>query len=689
MPRSDGSIVIDTKILDGGFKQGLAGLRTMAARSGVAIGAGIGIAAAALGALAVKGVKLASDLQEVQNVVDVTFGDGAEQINKWAKEAGEAFGLSELQAKRFTGTLGAMLKSQGMTTEETMEMSKALSGLTGDFASFYNLEHEEAFEKIRAGISGETEPLKQLGINMSEANLEAYALEQGINKSMREMSQAEKTQLRFNYLMKVSADAQGDFARTSDSFANQMRIVSMRFDTLAASLGEKLLPTVSDALAGLLGWIDDFDAPIQSVFDDLSSLLSGESLDYSGTKYGDAAINIGERFGENLGLIIGDALKNVAGVVGNIAPGLISALGAVIVTLAQQVPTLLPPLASALIEGIVAIAAALPQVLPQIVTAFSQVIQLLAAALPTLLPLLLQGFMALVLATLEQLPVILPALISAFTQVITLLAAALPTMLPQLLDGFITLITALITALPVILPALIEAVFMLVVAIAEALPGMVGQIVAALVALIPMLVAAIVQLGEAMEANFKKFGPRMRDAANNLGLKLWDGLKRVIPTILKGVARLALDLIKPFTNQVKAMSAIGSQLVSGLWNGIGDKFGWIVGRIKSFASNVTDKLKGFFGIQSPSKLFRDEIGVNLALGVGEGFSKGVRGAFADMQRSVSAEMGRLSIAAPNMGGGGAAAQSVDNRKTINFHGQVRTYSEMLRAQRDIERGLVG
>ncbi|HEY0828949.1 MAG TPA: DNA-binding protein, partial [Bacilli bacterium] len=104
-------------------------------------------------------------------------------------------------------------------------MSQNLSGLAGDFASFYNLSTNEAFDKIRAGISGETEPLKQLGIDMSVTSLEAYALAQGIKVPFDKMSQGNKTILRYNYLMEKSRDAPGDFTRTQDSFANQTRLL--------------------------------------------------------------------------------------------------------------------------------------------------------------------------------------------------------------------------------------------------------------------------------------------------------------------------------------------------------------------------------------------------------------------------------------------------------------------------------
>lgn len=193
-------------------------------------------------------MELASSLQEVQNVVDTTFGGGATLIYNWAESADESFGISELAAQQYTGTLGAMLKSMGLTSAQVQQMSTDMTGLAGDLASFHNLDVADAFEKIRSGISGETEPLKQLGINMSVANLEAYALAQGIETAYSKMSQAEQATLRYNYLMSVTADAQGDFANTSEGFANQERILEMNIQTLSATMGEQLLPVLNEAI---------------------------------------------------------------------------------------------------------------------------------------------------------------------------------------------------------------------------------------------------------------------------------------------------------------------------------------------------------------------------------------------------------------------------------------------------------
>lgn len=149
-------------------------------------------AAAGLAKLASDAVEYASNLTEVQNVVDVTFAQNASAVDEWSETTLNAFGLNQLSAKKFAGTMGAMLKSSGLAGDSVADMAMKITELSGDMASFYNLEAEEAFNKIRSGISGETEPLKQLGINMSVANLEAYALSQGMTKAYDKMSQAEQ-----------------------------------------------------------------------------------------------------------------------------------------------------------------------------------------------------------------------------------------------------------------------------------------------------------------------------------------------------------------------------------------------------------------------------------------------------------------------------------------------------------------
>lgn len=205
-------------------------------------------------------IDYASDLTEVQNVVDVSFGASAAKVNEWSKTTLEAYGLNELSAKQYAGTMGAMLKSSGIAGDEVQDMSMKIAELSGDMASFYNLQNQVAFEKIRSGISGETEPLKQLGINMSVANLEAYAMSQGMDKAYSKMTQGEQTLLRYNYLLSVTKDAQGDFTRTSGSFANQQKLMSENIKQFTGELATGLLPVLTNVLQTFnngIKWISD------------------------------------------------------------------------------------------------------------------------------------------------------------------------------------------------------------------------------------------------------------------------------------------------------------------------------------------------------------------------------------------------------------------------------------------------
>lgn len=350
MAEPDGKVVFkyvgDTSGIDkanneaeGKVKGWASKLGSIAKSIGSAIAGAFVAAAAAVGALGKKGIELASDLTEVQNVVDTVFGDGAETINNWADSAQKAFGLSELQAKQFTGTMGAMLKSMGLTDEQTLEMSKSLTGLAGDMASFYNLDHDTAWEKIRSGISGETEPLKQLGINMSVTNLEAYAMSEGITTAYDAMTEAEKATLRYNYLLSVTADAQGDFARTSDSWANQLRTASNNVDALAASFGETLLPVLTPVLQAFN------DVAVPALSDAFKKMAENGTLEKLGKSLGDLASLLSDAVVDILPLfveLLSDALPPMVEIAQKLLPPILEIVDALVPLIGELLEALGP-----------------------------------------------------------------------------------------------------------------------------------------------------------------------------------------------------------------------------------------------------------------------------------------------------------------------------------------------------------
>ena len=236
---SAGQIGLDLVINQQQFNKQLSGIQNLAKKTGKMLA----------GAFAVKGltsfakdcIELGSDLTEVQNVVDVVFPTMSKKVNEFAQNAASTFGLSETMAKKFTGTFGAMANAFGFSEKESYKMSTALTGLAGDVASFYNISQDEAFTKLKSVFSGETETLKDLGIVMTQTALDQYALANGFGKTTSAMTEQEKVALRYAFVQQQLQNATGDFSRTSDQWANQIRILSLQFDSLKASIGQGLI----------------------------------------------------------------------------------------------------------------------------------------------------------------------------------------------------------------------------------------------------------------------------------------------------------------------------------------------------------------------------------------------------------------------------------------------------------------
>ena len=242
----DGSIILTTKVdqsgLDNGIKTMKSSVNSLTSsftKLGTALGISLGIGA--LVQFGKQAMQLASDLQEVQNVVDVAFGDMSYKIEKFSKTAIEQFGISQLTAKRTASTYMAMGKGMGIVEDVASDMAITMTGLTADLASFYNMSQERADVILKSVYTGETETLKQLGIVMTEVNLQNFAMSKGITKNLSAMTQQEKTMLRYEYVLEQTALAQGDFARTQDSFANRTRVLSEKWKEMQAIFGETLI----------------------------------------------------------------------------------------------------------------------------------------------------------------------------------------------------------------------------------------------------------------------------------------------------------------------------------------------------------------------------------------------------------------------------------------------------------------
>lgn len=289
---SVGEIGLDLVVNQNQFEKQMVGIKGTAKKAGMALAAAFSVKK--IVDFSKQCLELGSDLAEVQNVVDVTFPSMTSQVDKFAQNAVKNFGLSETMAKRFTGTYGAMAKAFGFSEQQAYDMGTALTGLAGDVASFYNLSQDEAYTKLKSVFTGETESLKDLGVVMTQTALDSYALANGFGKTTSQMSEAEKVALRFQFVSEQLSAAQGDFARTSDSWANQVRILKLQFDSFKASIGQGLINVFTPVIKVVNLLIGKL-VTLANAFKSFTELLTGNKSSGASqiSSMGDAATSAG------------------------------------------------------------------------------------------------------------------------------------------------------------------------------------------------------------------------------------------------------------------------------------------------------------------------------------------------------------------------------------------------------------
>lgn len=314
-----GQIALELGIDSSQIVNQLTGASNKAAKQATSIFSGLGkkiaagLSIAAVTKFTKDCIEVGSNVTEVQNVVDTAFKDLSWQADQWASNAMANFGLSELSAKKYMGVFGQMSNAMGITGKAALDMAENVTGLTGDVASFYNLSTDEAYTKLKSIWTGETETLKDLGVIMTQTNLDQYALNNGFGKTTAKMTEQEKVMLRYQYVTSTLSNATGDFVKTQDSWANQTRILTLRFQQLKASLGKgfialftPILRGFNSLLAGLQKVADGFASFVQMLTGaDISSSMGSISADIAGIgdDAGGAADNVSG---------IGDAAKKTA-----------------------------------------------------------------------------------------------------------------------------------------------------------------------------------------------------------------------------------------------------------------------------------------------------------------------------------------------------------------------------------------
>jgi len=666
MARSDGSIIIDTKIVDKGFRSGISGLRS--GISGLAKFTAVGMAGmiagiAAAGA-AFSGLIKAGEASASANAGIVSV---AESMGTFGKETGEVtdriIDFAEEHA-RLTGVETNTIKE----TQAILLTFAALAESADEVGGAFDRTTKLAVDMASAGMGEASSNAIQLGKALQDPIGQMTALNRtgALTKDQQEAISEEFKRTgdiataQESILEALEAQVGGHAEATADA-SDQIKVA---FSQLTEGLGEKLLPVFGEAVEGLLGWLDEMSPALDMIGDGLAAIFAGDDAGFD--QLADGIAIIGESLVEGIGRIL---------------PGLIRGLSQVLVTLAQAIPPLLPPIAEALIGGLLIMAEALPEILPPLLDALSNIIISVAEALPEMIPLLVEALADIFIAAVELLPTLLPLLVEAITTLLTSVMDQLPTILPILALALMDLLIALAETLPEAQVQFFEAFAVLIEELAEMLPDLLPELLEGLVELItlsaealplvlPAFIEAMTTIMEALADVLPEIVPPLAEAMVELAPVMVESLMTVMDELILAVIETAPDFIAAAVTLVAAITqtfaeqivGAGASLVTGLWEGIDEKRQWLEDKVRGFAGGVVGGIKDFLGIHSPSKLLEREVGVNMALGIGAGLDSKLNGIMRGISATVSGEVTRFSGALAGGGGmSGAVSISVDAR----------------------------
>ena len=341
----------------------------------------------------------------------------------------------------------------------------------------------------------------------------------------------------------------------------------------------------------------------------------------------------------------GGVLGTIIPRIGQVVQGMSNALQTTIPMLIQKVVPLIQQQFPIIITAIQTGLQTMLQIMPQIVSVFSQLIPQIVSTIIGLLPEVVSAGMQILTGIIQGITEALPELIGMLPDVIDGIVTTLIDNLPLIIDAGIELLTALtdgiINAIPQMVARLPEIINRIIGTLTGLIPKIIQTGVQLLIALVQNMPAIINGLVNAMPvlvsgliSGLLQNLPAIISAGVQLLIALVQNLPAIIQGVLRAVPQIISALVTGFGQGVSSMASVGLNLVKGIWNGISNATGWILSKIRGFGQAVLNGLRSFFGIHSPSTVFRDEIGQNLALGVGEGFSDEMRNVTTQMQRSI-------------------------------------------------------
>ena len=563
-------------------------------------------------AVAGKGmVDAASDFDENLNKISVAFGDSADDVKAWADTATESFGLSMNQALEATSLFGDMATSMGISQSEAASMSTSLAGLAGDMASFKNIGIDEAMTALNGVFTGETESLKQLGIVMTEVNLQEFA--DGLGLVYNDMTQAEKVQLRYNYVMAMSKNAIGDYARTSDGTANSMRTFQASVENLAITLGQNLLPIVTPIIQKATEMVNAFsaaDPELQQLVLKIAGIAAAA---------GPALLVIGKMV---------SVFGSVSGAIGLLS-GKIAALGGMKAALSGVFTAITGPVGIA-VAAIIALVAAFAYLMTTNEGFRNSVMQTISTIGQSLVP-VIQALMPVI----QNIATVLATTIASVLQALAPVLAQIVTMIGQIVATVAPLIAQLISQLAPILTTIIQTVGNIVSAVLPPVITIINAIMGVIEALLPPIMSVLSTVIDVVSQIITAITPIISFVAGVISDIM--GIISPIISFIAGVISSIISVISPIASTVASVFSAIFSTVSSIMNKVGSVIKTVFNGIKSAWNGLTGFVSGVFnGISSAVESL-----VNSVTGFINGVIGGINAAIGLINKIPGVEIGEI------------------------------------------------
>ena len=752
---SDGTLKFDTSLDTGGLQSGMGKVASVAQQAlGVFTGQMMTRAVDALVNLGKSALDSVGQLEQNVGGVETLFGDAADAVIASADRAYQTAGMSANDyMSTVTSFSASLLQSLGGNTEEAAKvadmaiidmadnankMGTSMDMIQNAYQGFAK-QNYTMLDNLKLGYGGTKTEMERLladaekltGVkydinNLNDVYQAIHAVQEEMGITGTTAKEAASTlegsmasaKAAWDNFMNGSGDADqlaDAFATAADNIVKNLAEIIPRFAETLPALGGAIIAQIPGLVAAIVPAVLSAG---QSVLKQLQDAVL--DFDFAGTADKVVQMITGFIEGDGLGSLLDTIVTIFTGIVNGISsmlpsllPALIELISYVVTSLLDQLPAILDcalELILGLAQGILAALPVLIEALPEVI---SSIVEFLISAIPQIIDAGIELLMALV----DALPVIIDALVDALPQIIKATVTALIAAAPQIAKAGVKLLGALIEAIPVIVVGLAKAVPDIVAAIIDVLaelPGLIGEVFAE-------IVTDLVEWGQQMVSNASTAASNMLSKVSGiiqeLPGKIWTHLVNTVNKVVawgqqmaqKGAAaatQLFNSIVNGLSSLPSKMAEIGSNIVSGIWNGISSGWNWLTNKVSNLANSLLDAAKDALGINSPSKEFADEVGRWIMPGVGKGLDKSMPATLKDMRAKagelvsamraeMSASAGQLTVGASHaaglrMAGAGTTVYN-DNRmeQSNTYNVPVATPSEVAKKQREALRNMVG